>query len=461
MDQVMKLRMDKSKPSSLGRDSGRGLVQFFGAMLLIAASAAVFFFYPVPSRKGGSGTDSPPMSTAREPRKSSQNFPVTMLSKIPPGGSNTLAAFLRSLNTNTPAGQLAAQLLNETAPFKLRRAAASSLAGLGSDEAFQALNAGLLSTNSMVKAAIAESLGECAHKDAPALLSGLLDDDDEAVARGAIRGIGSRGDNAAVEALSNILFDPDRPEDVRAEAALTLGDIEQPEALAALTRAINEIQDEAILEQIWEGLGSRPFSETEDLFRSYLDSPNLSTEDKVMALEALGNTEGNVAPLLLAYANDPDPDVRAAAAWGLVGAESQPELNDRVLEWLKGESSAEVRDRLYEALSSQENLDPSATLALVQKETDPAARLAALGLAAAACDTASPDLLAYFNQTAVPELRGTAMSGSDLGDRLNSVMALGRAGTPEALQALEEVAQNSHDASTVEAAQSILKHRGP
>jgi HEAT repeat protein len=52
------------------------------------------------------------------------------------------------------------------------------------------------------------------------------------------------------------------------------------------------------------------------------------------------------------------------------------------------------------------------------------------------------------------------MSGSDLGDRLDSVMALGRAGTPEALQALEEVAQTSHDASTVEAAQSILKHRG-
>jgi HEAT repeat protein len=313
----------------------------------------------------------------------------------------------------------------------------------------------------MVKAAIAESLGECAHQDAPALLSRLLDDDDEVVARGAIRGMGSRGDAAAAEALSNILFDPDRAEDVRAEAALTLGDIAQPEALAALTRAINEIQDEDIIEQIWEGLGSRPFSETEALFRSYLESPNLSTEDKVMALEALGNAEGNVAPLLMGYANDPDPEVRAAAAWGLVSAESQPELNGRIQEWLQVESSAQVREHLYQALSSQENLDPSAALALVQKENDPAARLAALGLAAAACDTASPELLAYFNQTAVPELRGTAMSGSDLGDRLNSVMALGRAGTPEALQALEEVVQSSRDASTVEAAQSILKHRGP
>ncbi len=383
-----------------------------------------------------------------------------MLSRGPVGDPKALAAFLANLNTNTPAGQLAAELLNESFPLKLRRTAAFELAKLGSDEAFAALNAGLFSTNSMVKAAIAESLGECPHAQAAGLLKRLLDDEDETVARGAIRGMGSRGDTAASEALSNILFDPDRLDDVRAEAALALGEIAQPEALAALTRAINEIQDEAIVEQIWEGLGNRPFSETESLFRSYLDSPNLSGEAKVMALEALANTEGNVAPLFLGYANDLDPEVRAAAAWGLVGAESQPEVTSRVLVWLQNESSAEVRQHLYQALSGQEALDPAAVLALAQKESDPSARLAALGLAAAASDTASSELLAYFNQTAVPELQATAVSGSDLGDRLSSVIALGRAGTPEALQALEEVARTSHDASTLQAIQSILKYRG-
>ena len=458
----MKSSLDKPRPSSKARESGKGSVPVWGVVLLIVAVGAVFFFSGSPSRKGDSETGSTASSTNLEPRKNSPSspIPVTILSKSPAGGSNTAVAFLKTLKPNTPVGQLAAQLLDETAPLKLRRAAASGLARMGSDEAFQALNAGLLSTNSMAKASIAECLGECPHHDAPALLTRLLDDEDETVARGAIRGIGSRGDAAATEVLSNVLFDPDRPEEVRAEAALTLGDVEQPEAMAALARAVNEIQDEAIVEQIWEGLGSRPFSETEQLFRSYLDSPNLSSEDKVMALEALGNTEGNSAPLLLEYANDPDPDVRAAAAWGLVGAESQPGLNDRVLEWLQGESSVEVRERLYEALSGQENLDPAATLALVQKESDPAARLAVLGMAAAACETGSPELLAYFNQTAVPELRTTAVSGSDLGDRLNSVLTLGRAGTPEALQALEEVARTSRDASTVEAAQSILRHRG-
>lgn len=454
----MKSRLDQSEPPSPVQESGKASVPILGMALLVAAAGAILLFSFAPSKQRG--TEASTISRSPGPRKPSQDFPVTMLSKSPIGGSNTAAAFLRTLNTNTPTGQLAARLLNETVPLKLRRAAASELARMGSDEAFQALNAGLLSTNSMVKAAIAESLGECPHHEAPALLSRLLDDDDETVARGAVRGIGSRGDAAAGETLSKVLFDPERPEEVRAEAALTLGEIAQPEALAALTRAINEIQDEAIVEQIWEGLGSRPFAETEALFRGYLDSPNLSSEDKVMALEALGNTEGNVAPLFLDFAEDADPDVRAAAAWGLVGVESEPGFNGRVAEWLEGESSAEVREHLYQALSSQEDPDPAAALALVQKENDPSARLAALGLAAAACDSASPELLTYFNQTAVPELRTMAESGSDLGDRLNSVMALGRAGTPEALQALEEVARNSRDASTLEAVQSILKYRG-
>jgi len=456
----MKSRSDKSKPSFFVREGGKVSAPILITVLLIAAAGVVLLISLAPSRKGGTDAGSSTISKFQDPGKTPQKFPVTMLSKAPVGDPRAAAAFLNNLNTNTPAGQLAAQLLNETVPLKLRRSAAFELARLGSDEAFAALNAGLFSTNSMVKAAIAESLGECPHAQAVALLTRLLDDEDETVARGAIRGLGSRGDAGASEALSNILFDPDRLDDVRAEAALALGEIAQPEALAALTRAINEIQDEAILEQIWEGLGSRPFAETEALFRSYLDSPNLSTDGKVMALEALANTEGNVAPLFLSYAGDADPEVRAAAAWGLVGAESQPEVSGRVMEWLQNESSAEVRQHLYQALSSQENLDPAAVLALAQKESDPSARLAALSLAAASSDTASPELLAYFNQTAVPELRATAVSGSDLGDRLSSVMALGRAGTPEALQALEDVARTSHDASTLEAVQSILKYRG-
>ena len=39
-------------------------------------------------------------------------------------------------------------------------------------------------------------------------------------------------------------------------------------------------------------------------------------------------------------------------------------------------------------------------------------------------------------------------------------MALGRAGTPEALQALQDIVSNSRDSTIVEAAQNVLAHRG-
>lgn len=187
----MKSRLDPSEPPSPNRERGKASVPILGVALLIAAAGAVLLFSFAPPKRQGSDTEAATVSKSAEPRRPSQNFPVTMLSKSPSGGSNIAAAFLKSLNTNTPTGQLAARLLDESAPLKVRRAAASELARMASDEAFQALHATLFSTNSMVKASIAEFLGECPHQDAPALLSRLLDDDDEAVARGAVRGIGS------------------------------------------------------------------------------------------------------------------------------------------------------------------------------------------------------------------------------------------------------------------------------
>jgi HEAT repeat protein len=427
---------------------------------LAALAIGLFFLYRTPVPRIISEEKTPAKSI--ESRKAPAPFRVTMLPRKRRMDANEAANLLKSIDRSSASGQLVLQLLDESLPLKTRRTAATALAKLGTDESFQALNAGLLSTNSMVKAAIAEALGESTHPDAAALLNELLNDEDEALARGAVRGIAAKGDVAAANTLSAVLFDSGRSEDLRAEAAISLGEIPQPEALSALARAVNEIQDEAIIEQVWEGLGNRPFSETEELFRAYLNSPNLTAGDKVMALEALGSAEGNVAPLLMAFSEDPDPEVRAAAAWGLVSAESQPEVGSRMVEWLGRESDPEVRGRLYEALSTQENLDPAAALALAQRETDPAARLSALGMAAAALDaeSPSPELLAYFNEIGVPELQRTAVSSADLGERLNAIMALGRAATPEALQTLQDIINNSRDTTIIEAAQSIIAHRG-
>jgi HEAT repeat protein len=289
---------------------------------------------------------------------------------------------------------------------------------------------------------------------------GLLNDQDETVARGALRGFAARGDSEAVEILGNVLFNPQKPESVRTEAALALGDVAQPGALNALVRAVNELQDPALSESILEGLGKRPFAETETFFSTWLESSGVSADFKVTALEALGNSSGDVAPLLLKYASDQDPEVRAAAAWALSASPTQTDVGPQLLDLLSHEASPEVRTRLYQALGGQENYDVETVLSLTQKEFEPSARLAALNLLAEGCRSRpSSELLNYFNASAVPELKSIALTDRESQRRLSSVMTLRRADTAESVNALQEIAQRSTDTRTVDAANSALRAR--
>ena len=81
-------------------------------------------------------------------------------------------------------------------------------------------------------------------------------------------------------------------------------------------------------------------------------------------------------------------------------------------------------------------------------------------LATACHSTPSNDSLAYFNQTAVPELKQTALNDQSSQNRLSSVTALARAGTAESTAALTEIARQAADPRVVEAAQAGLRH-GP
>jgi HEAT repeat protein len=356
-------------------------------------------------------------------------------------------------STNAP---LIARLFDVSLPLAARRRAARELARIGSDDAIAALKVALAGGPPYLKAAIGEGLGESPNPEAGALLRELANDTDETAARGAVRGLAMRGGAEAAEALAGFLGDEDKPESVRTEAALALGDVEGPEALAALTRAVAEIHDESIAGSILEGLAKRPFDETEQAFSNYLETPNLTGESKAAALEALANTQGEVAPFLIQYAADPDSQVRAAAAWSLTSTESETNLSPQLTDWLKQETDSEVRTRLYQALGNQDNYDVTALMALAQKETDPAARLAGLELLGRACGPDStPDLLSFFNQTAVPELTKAALSGDNPQQRLNSVQALSQAGTPESIHALQQIAGSSGDPAIVAAAQGM------
>ena len=363
-----------------------------------------------------------------------------------------------AVDTNSPEAQLVAQLLNPFVPLKTRRQAARALAKVGSDTSMSALRTALQDGPPYLKAAIGEGLGESPHREAREVLMDLINGTDETAARGAVRGLAMKGDVQAAEVLSNILFNDKKPESVRTEAALALGEVQQPAALSALIRATAEIQDPAIIEQVLEGLGRRPFTETEPFFREYLDSPGLSAESKVAALEALGNTTGDIASLALKYTSDSDPDIRAAAAWALSATETHSDIAPQLLDLLKGETVPEVRAKLYEALGGQENLNSLAVLTEVQKETDATARQAGLGILAELCHSApTAELLAYFKQTAVPELENRALTGTDLQQRLDSVMSLRRAGIPESLTALQQIVQQSTERKIVDAAQAALR----
>ena len=399
------------------------------------------------------------------PGQPDQQTADTRAAPAPPAAASALLPPPSAADFHVPTAsdpgtaQLIARLFDESLSLNTRRQAALLLARSGSDEAVAALRSGLAQGPPYLKAAIGEGLGECTNAAAWDLLSDLAGHPEEIAARGAVRGLAARGDAEAVERLGKLLADPAAPLSVRTEAALALGDVRLPAALEVLTRAAKEIDDEAVLEFVLDGLGKRPFAETEDFIRGYLEAEGVPAELKAAAVEALGNAEGNVAPFLLNLLNHPEAELRAAAAWALttVGA---GDVGAQLAAFLKQEPDARVRTRLYQALANGGANQAGAVLALVQNESDPRARLAGLDFLAGSLRVPpDPAVVHFFVRSAVPELESTALRSSDPQSRLLSVIALSRAGTPEAGRALQAIAAQSADQKVVTAAQYAL--RGP
>jgi len=370
------------------------------------------------------------------------------------------AAKLSIFKPEPATAKLIVELSDPAQSLKVHRQQARELARLGTEQTIGSLQSALHGgLSSYVKAAIGEGLGENSHPEAMPVLLEMIQDADETAARGAIRGLSLRGDAESAQVLDKVLFDEHAAESVRTEAALALGDIRQAAALASLTRAATEWSDSSLTESVLEGLGKRPFSETEDFFRSYFESSALTTEGKVIAVEALANSFGEAGPLLLNLARDSDPDVRAAAAWSLISSGEESNLSAPLISLLQQEPVPSVRSRLYEALANQDGWDVSVVLGLAKNETDPQARMKALGaLATTFRSSPSTESLAYFNDTAVPELKQTALTDTSPQDRVSSVMVLAQGRTPESTAALAEISNQAHDAKVVEAAEAAL-HR--
>ncbi|MEI8341013.1 MAG: HEAT repeat domain-containing protein, partial [Verrucomicrobiota bacterium] len=212
---------------------------FFWLMLLVIAAvlavAAVISFSgnKKPAQSNPAGVPEPVVPAARE------QIPITVTAP-------SLPVSTAKPSPSEPAtDKLIAILSDDSLPLKARCEAARALARLGTNDAMTALK-NALEANSppYLKAAIAEAFGECPNAEAAGLLNNLVHSKDEIMARGAVRGLAARGDATSVNSLGNLLFNSETPVSLRTEAALALGEVNQPAAQALLVRAMTEIQDE-------------------------------------------------------------------------------------------------------------------------------------------------------------------------------------------------------------------------
>lgn len=341
------------------------------------------------------------------------------------------------------ASVFSAQLLtltNAAIPLGQRHKVAEALAENGSEPALAVLKQAFAAGPENLRVAIAESLGRCASPECADWLQALLQDSDTQVARGAARALSTQDTPESAGALVRLLGDPNTDPELRLEVAASLGSLTQPGVLQALADAARTTEDPDLAQAVLNALGQRDFAETESFFKEYLQTPGLSSELRVAAVEALAQAQGDPNALLLSLAADPDAEVRAAAAWALSTTDSTGTAGAQILSLLGKETDPDVRLRLYQALGNQEGFDSAAALAMVQQETNPSARVAGLDLLAKLLrDNPTAPLQTYFNTTGIAELKQIALSGQNYDDRQTAILALTRAHTPEAMAALNQL----------------------
>ena len=375
--------------------------------------------------------------------------------------SATGAVAQATVDVQGSAKDLIKALKNNSLPMRERKAAIEALAKLGTPEAIAALKEALAGGSDELRVAVAEGLGECTSPGCAAMLLGLLKDPSDAIVQAAMRGLAQLGSPEAVTALTQLLNDPLRSSDLRSEAATGLGNITGPGAMEALAQAAMILGDEDLVTQVLNAIGGRDFSETQSFFQKYMGSA-VSSDLRVAAIESLWQAKGDPTAFLAGYISDSDAEVRASAAWAMSATDATGNAGPQLLASLQGEQDADVRRRLYQALGNQQSFDTGAALALVQRETDPTARVAGMDLLAKTLrDNPTPELQNFFDQTAAPALKNTALTGETSGERMAAVIALVRASTPSAMSALRDLAQQATDPRVRDSAARIVANPLP
>jgi HEAT repeat protein/beta-lactamase regulating signal transducer with metallopeptidase domain len=157
----------------------------------------------------------------------------------------------------------------------------------------------------------------------PRAVAGLVDalgDRDPTVRLAAAQGLGELEDPRAIEALSRALRS-DESVEVRRMAAWALGEIEDARAVAALSEALRSDKDDEVRRMSAWALGQiESATAVEALGAALKDS---SPEVRKTAVWALGEIESpNGVPHLLPFLKDENAEIRQQAAWALGEIES-------------------------------------------------------------------------------------------------------------------------------------------
>lgn len=275
----------------------------------------------------------------------------------------------------------------------------------------------------------------------------LLTRGSEDQAAKAIAALGNIAGGKNTELLGDVLLDENLSDRLRLEAAYALGQVKSPLAADLLYQGYEASKDDLFRqEELVAIMGSFPFPAVREEFQQLLYKPQAYPEIRATAAEALGDSSGEAIAFLMDVAkNDADASVREMAAWAAYYNSGTGQLGPKLAEMAMTEPEADVRRRLYEAQLFQDKNEASKLLDLVRSEKDTQARVA--GLLAVADSVgrgaASVEASQFFRDRAVPELEKAATGPNSLNVQLRAVMALQRAQTPQARQALARIATTS------------------
>jgi HEAT repeat protein len=333
------------------------------------------------------------------------------------------------------------------APLEERIRAVRWLGRFGSEEAIDALEH-VLRTDSPPRllTEAAEALGSANHADARRILEMLLESEDDAIVRGALRAVAARADADAVAILEARLRDLHQSDAVRAQAAASLGRLATAEATASLLESLTRIGDSNLVSSILEALGEQPYRDTEDFFRSILTDGEVDPEIKIAALDALSDAPPESSELLLEFASGAsEPELRIAAVESLASLDESDDAVVSLLGILGRELSPDVRAELYNALAFHNHETHAGAVfdtlvpAILEEETVHA-KLQGYRLVGAMLNV-KPDarLSETFDEFMVGWLSEQAEFATDSYTRSLAIDALNLAGTDEAKRALDRL----------------------